>query len=187
MPSPQDNARGEDSRVARTRSDVSRAALRVLIGDGWEDVTHQRVAEVAGYSKSTLYAHWPSRFDLIAMAIDALGDMPHHEPTGNLRADLIGELTVFRQAIGDLKLDRLLSGMAQSASVEDVAALRYRVNSAGQQPLRDLLAQRFSGARLDASLSMLTGVVACPSLMYGDLPDDAVITAAVDIVLAAGS
>jgi AcrR family transcriptional regulator len=186
MPSPQGSTRGEDSRVARTRTDVSRAALQVLIGQGWEEVTHQRVADVAGYSKSTLYTHWPSRFDLIAMALDALGDMPHHQPTGDLRADLIGELTVFRQAIRDLKLDQLLSGMAQAASVEDVAALRRRVNSAGQQPLRDLLAQRFSAAALDASVSMLTGVVACPSLMYGELPDDSVITAAVDIVLTTG-
>lgn len=187
MPSPQDKDRTEDSRVARTRADVSKAALQVLIGEGWEEVSHQRVAEVAGYSKSTLYTHWPSRYDLIVMAIDALGEMPHHEPTGDLRADVIGELTVFRQAVRDLRLDGLLSGMAQSASVDEVAALRHRVNSAGQQPLRDLLAQRFSEAKLDASVSMLTGVVACPSLMYGELPDDSVITAAVDIVLAVES
>ena len=31
---------------------------------------------------------------------------------------------------------------------------------------------------------MLTGVVACPSIMFGTLPDDEVIAAAVDIVLA---
>ena len=30
---------------------------------------------------------------------------------------------------------------------------------------------------------MLGGVVACPSLMFGTLPDDAIIEAAVDIVL----
>ena len=31
---------------------------------------------------------------------------------------------------------------------------------------------------------MLSGVVACPSLMFGTLPDDDTIAAAVDIVLA---
>lgn len=183
MTPPVDGSRGEDSRVARTRADVSRAALAVLTADGWEEVTHHRVAEAAGYSKSTLYTHWPSRFDLIAMAIDALGDMPHHDPTGDLRTDLIGELTVFRQAVLDLKLDRMLAGMAQSASVDDVATLRNRVNSAGQRPLRDMLAQRFRGDRLEAAVSMLSGVVACPALMFGTLPDDGVIAAAVDIVL----
>ena len=180
-------AGAEDARVARTRADVSRAALDVLIGGGWEQVTHARVAVTAGYSKSTLYTHWPSRFDLIAMALDALGDMPHHEPTGVLRTDIVGELTVFRQAVRDLRLDSILSGMAQSASVDEVAAMRNRINSSGQQNLRDLLAQRFSGDMLEASVSMLTGVVACPSLMFGDLPEDGVITAAVDIVLGAAT
>lgn len=173
----------EDARIGRTRADVSRAALDVLIGEGWEQVTHARVAEAAGYSKSTLYTHWPSRYDLIAMAIDSLGEMPHHEPTGELRTDIVGELTVFRQAVRELRLDQILAGMAQSASVDDVAALRERVNSAGQRNLRDMLAQRFDGAELEAAVSMLTGVVACPSLMFGHLPEDEVIAAAVDIVL----
>ena len=173
----------EDARVARTRADVSQAALTVLVEAGWEEVTHARVAEMAGYSKTTLYTHWPSRFDLIAMALDGLGDMPHHEQTGDLRADVAGELMVFRQAFVELGLDRILSGLALSASAGDVAALRDRVNSRGQGPLRGLLAQRFTGNRLEAAVAMLTGVVACPSLMFGRLPDDGVINAAIDIVL----
>ena len=184
MPTPK-GGENEDARVARTRADVSRAALKVLVESGWDDVTHARVAETAGYSKTTLYTHWPSRFDLIAMALDALGDMPHHQPTGDLRADVAGELQVFRQAITDLGLDRILSGMTLSSSAKEVARLRHRVNTDGQRPLRELLAQRFTGHRLEAAVSMLTGVVACPALMFGDLPADAVISAAIDIVLAA--
>jgi hypothetical protein len=46
-----------------------------------------------------------------------------------------------------------------------------------------MLGEVFSGAALDAAVSMLTGVVACPSLMFGTLPDDDIIAAAVDIVL----
>ena len=34
---------------------------------------------------------------------------------------------------------------------------------------------------------MSTGVVACPTLMFGTLPDDAVIEAAVDLVLTAAT
>jgi AcrR family transcriptional regulator len=175
----------EDSRVSRTRADIARATFDVLREHGWDELTHARIAERAGYSKTTLYSHWPARVDLVAMAIDALGEFPHHQPTGELRSDLIGELTVFRQAVIELRLDRILSGLAQSATAKEVAALRDQVNTQGQRPLRRLLAQAFSGARLEAAVSMLTGVVACPSLMFGDLPSDAVITAAVDMVLAA--
>jgi AcrR family transcriptional regulator len=185
VPSTQDRD-GEDARVARTRADVSRAALDVLRTEGFDEVTHARVAESAGYSKTTLYAHWPTRLDLVRLALDALGELPHHPVSGDLRADLIGELTVFRRSVTEMRLDRLVFGLAQAATTAAAARLRDRVNAEGQRPLRELLGQRFSGARLDAALSMLTGVVTCPSLMFGALPADAVVEAAVDIVLAAG-
>jgi hypothetical protein len=47
----------------------------------------------------------------------------------------------------------------------------------------EMLGELFSGAALDAAVSMLTGVVACPAIMFGTVPDDAVIEAAVDVVL----
>jgi AcrR family transcriptional regulator len=175
---------GEDARVARTRNDVARAALEVLTTEGSEAVTHGRVADVAGYSKTTLYSHWPSRIDLLTMAIDSLGEMPHHERTGDLRHDVIAELQVFRTAIEELRLDRVLAGMAQWASVEQMNQVRTRVNTDGQHQMYAMLGERFTGAELDAAVSMLTGVVACPALMFGTLPSNDVIEAAVDIVLA---
>jgi AcrR family transcriptional regulator len=174
---------GEDARVARTRADVARAALEVLTREGSEAVTHARVAEIAGYSKTTLYTHWPARIDLITMAIESLGAMPHHERTGDLRADIVAELKVFRTGILDLRLDRVLASMAQWASEAQMRLVRDRVNTDGQHQMLAMLGEVFSGAALDAAVSMLTGVVACPSLMYGTLPDDDIIDAAVDIVL----
>ncbi|UMB71952.1 TetR/AcrR family transcriptional regulator [Mycobacterium paraterrae] len=176
-------AASEDARVARTRADVARAALEVLTGEGSDAVTHARVAELAGYSKTTLYTHWPSRVELIALALDGLGELPHHEQTGDLRSDLIGELTAFRGGITEMRLDRILTGMAQWASVEEMREIRDAINSSGQGPLRAMLAALLDGAELEAAVSMLTGVVACPSIMYGSLPGDDVIAAAVDIVL----
>lgn len=172
----------EDARVARTRADVARAALQVLIDEGSEAVTHARVAEIARYSKTTLYTHWPARIDLIIMAIETLGDMPHHQRTGDLRADVIAELKVFRKGILDLRLDRVLASMAQWASEEQMRLVRDKVNTDGQHQMYEMLGEVFSAAALDAAVSMLTGVVACPALMYGNVPDDDIIEAAVDIV-----
>jgi AcrR family transcriptional regulator len=177
----------EDARVLRTRADVAKAALEVLTNEGSEAVTHARVAELAGYSKTTLYTHWPARIDLIAMAIESLGEMPHHQRTGDLRADLVAELQVFRQGVVEIRLDRVLTGMAEWASVEQMRDIRDRVNTDGQRQMYEMLGEVLSGAQLVAAVSMLTGVVACPSLMFGSLPDDAVIEAAVDIVLASST
>jgi AcrR family transcriptional regulator len=173
----------EDARVARTRADVARAALEVLTDEGSDAVTHARVAELAGYSKTTLYTHWASRVDLIVLAVDALGELPHHERSGDLRDDIVGELVAFRRGITEMRLDLILTGMAQWASVEEMREIRDKINNSGQGQMRAMLGEIFDGAELEAALSMLTGVVACPSIMFGSLPDDDVITAAVDIVL----
>ena len=173
----------QDARVARTRADVSRAALQVLTTGGADALTHAHVAEIAGYSKTTLYTHWPARVDLIALALDAIGEFPHQQPTGDLRTDLVGELRIFRQAVIDFRLDQILSVMAQWASVEEMAQIRDRINGGGQRPIRDMLGTVFSGPGLEAAISMLSGVVACPTMMFGNLPDDEVIDAAVDLIL----
>ena len=184
-PSPGDKSpgAGEDARVARTRADVARAALEVLTDERSDAVTHARVAELAGYSKTTLYTHWPSRVDLIALALDALGELPHHDRSGDIRTDLIGELQAFRGGITTMRLDRVLTGMAQWASVEEMREIRDKINASGQGPLRAMLGEVLDGVELEAAVSMLTGVVACPSIMFGTLPDDDVIAASVDIVL----
>jgi AcrR family transcriptional regulator len=173
----------EDARVSRTRADVARTALQVLTEEGSDALTHARVSEVARYSKTTLYRYWPSRLDLFAAALGALGEPRHHELTGDLRNDLVGELKRFRQAVLDRRLDRVLSAMAQWASVEEIRHIRDTINTDSQRLVRTLLEECFAGAELEAVISMLAGVVTCPSLMFGTLPDDEVIEAAVDIVL----
>ena len=73
--------------------------------------------------------------------------------------------------------------MAQWATIEAMNEVRERINTEGQRPLRAILEGAFHGAQLEAVVSMLSGVVACPALMFGTVPDDDVIAAAVDIVL----
>ncbi|HYN56665.1 MAG TPA: helix-turn-helix domain-containing protein [Motilibacterales bacterium] len=87
-----------DPRVVRTRNDVLPVAVRVLVDEGWEAVTPSRVAKEAGYSRATVYAHWPERMDLLRDAFAHYGEMPHYEPTtGDPRADLRGELRSFSE------------------------------------------------------------------------------------------
>src|ERR1700744_3591498 len=94
-----------DARVIRTRNDILRAALEVLTEEGLDAVTHHPLAEVSGYSRATIYKHWPTRD---ALFVDAFSYRPtgaHSVPTGGLRADLIAELTMFRQGIELHRLD----------------------------------------------------------------------------------
>lgn len=178
-----------DARVVRTRADVTRAAISLLIDEGWEAVTQPNVARAAGYAKATVYAHWPDRTDLLRDAFSGFGDMPHHEPTGDLRTDLIGELRSFRTAMVDRRLDRALAVLAEKCSEarSDVAIVEIRdaFVAEGERPLRRLLADVADGPAVDAATLMLNGAVLHSVLMHGRPPSDEVIDTAVDLVMRA--
>jgi AcrR family transcriptional regulator len=174
----------EDARVVRTRNDVSRAALHLLVEQGWDAVTHARLAQAAGYSRATLYKHWPARTDLLRLAFARLDDMPHHVPTGDLRSDLIEEVTTFRTGMEQHRLDRALCVLVDLAAVHrDMAELRDQLVTDGEQVVRRLLAPLLQGRDLEAATLMLCGAVLHSALMHGQLPGDDVIAAAVDLVL----
>jgi putative intracellular protease/amidase len=130
--------------------------------------------------------HLATRADLVRGAFTRLADAEHHVPTGDLRSDLIAELTMFRLGMQRHRLDRALAVLADlAASVPELAELRDHLVAEGEQVLRSLLAQVLTGPELEAAALMLSGAVLHSALMHGRLPDDAVITAAVDLVLRA--
>ncbi|MGZ8180139.1 TetR/AcrR family transcriptional regulator [Williamsia sp. SKLECPSW1] len=181
---PEMTVSNEDARVARTRADVSRTVRRLLAEEGWDAVTHAHVARVAGYSKTTLYTHWPARADLLRIAVESLGDLPHSEATGDLRTDLVAEVTAFRTAIEELALDKVFMALAQQgATVEEIAEVRRALVADGERHVRHLLSGVTDERRRNAAVQMLSGVVLCPAVMYDELPDDELIAEAIDILL----
>ena len=175
-----------DPRIVRTRNDVLRATLQVLMDEGWDAVTHQHVAEVAGYSKATVYNHWRSRADLIRDAFMRLRDMPHHVPTGDLRTDLIEEVTTFRTGIEEQHLARALCVLVDlTDSVPDLDEVRDRLVTDGERVVRELLSPVLHGTELEAATLMLCGAVLHGAMMHGRPPGDDVIASAVDLVLRA--
>jgi AcrR family transcriptional regulator len=173
-----------DARVARTRQDILRATLDVLISQGLDGLTHPHLAEVAGYSRATLYNHWPNRTALLRDAFTYRGAGEHSTPTGDLRSDLIAELTMFRTEMERHRLDRALAVLAAvTVFTPELAEVRDQLVADGEKVMRGLLAPVLTGPELDAAVLMLTGAVLNSALLHGQLPSDAVIAAAVDLVL----
>jgi len=174
-----------DRRVVRTRRDVVDATATVLLEDGWDGVTHAEVARRSGYSKATIYTHWPTRLDLISAAIEQICDIADHPPaTGNLRADLRAALADFATDLSDGHLDRLLAGVVERANTSDViVALRTRLYETGTAGLRSILQTHLNPADTEPALALLTGAVLVRVTFEGTLMTEALIDELIDRVL----
>ncbi|WP_255366278.1 TetR/AcrR family transcriptional regulator [Cellulomonas sp. KH9] len=108
--------RGRGRRPAAVvRTEVLTAAGDLLLAEGLRAVTFERVAKEAGASRTTLHKWWPSPGALAAEAYfarsaPALG----FADTGDLRADLVAQLTSFVRLV--------TAGGAGTALVELVGA-----------------------------------------------------------------
>src|SRR6201996_9306018 len=133
MAPPRDKAPPVDARVIRTRNDILRATLEVLTSQGLDGLTHPHLAEVAGYSRATLYNHWPNRTALLRDAFAFRGAGEHSTPTGDLRSDLIAELTMFRTQMQQYGLDRALAVLTAVAEFEpELAAVGAQLVADGE-------------------------------------------------------
>lgn len=179
-----DTDRSPDPRVLRTRSDVLQAAMSILINDGWNSVTHAKVAKQSGYSRATIYSHWPERLDLISDAFGQYQNMPHHKKTGDLKTDLHGEVVSFSKAMVEQRLDRVLASLAEhSQTTPQVVKIRETFVAAGEAPMRSSLPKLYSVADREAAVLMLCGMVSHSVLMHGKPPSKSVIDSAVKILM----
>lgn len=173
-----------DARVVRTQNDVLRAALQLLVEQGWEAVTHARVAAAAGYSRATLYNHWPTRQALLHGALSRLADMPHATSTGDLRTDLVAELIAYRDGMAEHRLDRALAVLIDlAASQPEMAPVRDRIVADGEGYVRRLLGPVLPPERVEATTLLLCGAVLQAALLHGEPPSDEMIKLTVDLVL----
>ncbi|MBE1875552.1 TetR/AcrR family transcriptional regulator [Myceligenerans pegani] len=183
---PETEAGTVDPRIVRTRRDVVDATTALLRAEGWGGVTHAEVARRAGYSKATVYAHWPTRLDLIEASVGQICSTSQHpEPTGDLRADLIAELTGLAEALTEGQLARIFGGILERAGSDPgVDEVRRQLVAEGSGPMAAILAAHLPPDAVDAALALLNGGVLF-RIGFQALPADrAFITDLVDRVLA---
>lgn len=179
-----------DPRVRRTKADVSRAASELLLEHGWDRVTHAHVAERAGYSRATIYKHWPKQHDLLRAAFGHMGSMPHGERTGDLRDDLISEMEAFRRVLVDGQFSRATAALAERATASaDVAAVRDTFLGGGQQLLRDRLTDALTAGDIEVAdarvaADMLSGALVWRVVMLGESVPPSYVVVLVDTALA---
>jgi AcrR family transcriptional regulator len=171
----------DDRRVQRTHADIGDAVRALFAEEGWDAVTHQRVAERAGYGRNTVYRHFPDRTALLSHGGN-FGEVHHAPITGDLRADLIAELVAFRRELFDGIVGRIIAAMVERADRDpEIEPMRDRLITAGNGQTADLVRDAIAQGRMSAEVSVDDHVAnLCGPLIYARLcqsrrPTDAAI------------
>jgi AcrR family transcriptional regulator len=124
------------------RADVLETVGRLLLSEGSADLTFERVARLAGVSKTTLYKWWPSRG---ALALDgyfhAVEQTLAFPDTGDIRADLISQLRAFATVMTETPGGRVLAELIGQAQTDADLAAAYRALYSAER-------RRLAGERL---------------------------------------
>src|SRR5580704_9810498 len=100
-----------DPRADRSRRRALEAAQQILMTEGWEAVTHLRVAELSGLGRATVYRHWPSTSDLLRDTLEREIMAIAIRPTTDLRTDLVTSLRLIRRETVDRGAGRALAAL----------------------------------------------------------------------------
>ena len=118
----------QDARITKTRQKVLNAGIVVLFTEGWSEVTHLRLAKETGVARGTIYRHWPTIDDLIVEIFESCDPTPYAaQRIGELRVDLIAELSLLSENLASSKLGDIILNAARLA---DNNALMARVHVA---------------------------------------------------------
>lgn len=137
--------------AAEVRAGVLEAAGRILLSEGLAAVTFDRVAKEAGSSKTTLYKWWPSPGALAAAAYFTRSRQVLEFPdTGDLRADLIAQLSAFVRWLVVDAAARPVSELVGAAQLDPEAARAW--SEYYSRPRRALARERLLVARQQGEL-----------------------------------
>jgi AcrR family transcriptional regulator len=153
-----------DPRVTRTHHLVLDAASDLLAEEGYSGFTVDGVAARSGVAKTTIYRHWPTRFDLLSATMACFDECMATPDTGSLRTDV--EL-LLKQVAGELAeapWSKSLPGMLEGAERDpDLAAHQLAIFDAHAAALRAVLARGRArgelrpGADLEVAFAALAG------------------------------
>lgn len=100
------------------------ATVDLLIDVGFDRLSVEGVAELAGVSRPAIYRRWTTKTDLVVAAVAAVIDPPPAVPdSGSLRTDLLACARAFVQQgeRGQMALSALIAGTARDQELRDVA------------------------------------------------------------------
>lgn len=132
--------------AAEVRAGVLEAAARLLHDQGVAAVTFERVAALAGSSKTTLYKWWPSAGALAAEAFFVQSESELNFPdTGDIKSDLTTQLCAFVDLLTTGGAGAPIAGLVGAAQADPDLARAWSINYT--KPRRELAIAALERAR----------------------------------------
>ena len=140
--------------------------MELLLDDGVGALTAQRLHEVSGVARSTIYRHWPTPDDVVDDLLEVAARTEQPEPTGDVRADLEAALDALRWRLRHRPVAPFLAAlMAGSPNDAALVARRGRYVATLLEPFYD--AQRAARPRVPAAQrDELVQLVAGPVVLF---------------------
>ena len=104
-----------DPRVTRTHHLVLDAASEVLAAEGFGGFTVDGVAARSGVAKTTIYRHWPTRYDLLAATMACYNECAPTPDTGSLHTDVDVLLKGLAVELAEAPWSKSMPGMLDGA------------------------------------------------------------------------
>jgi AcrR family transcriptional regulator len=129
-----------DPRVRRTCARVLDHAGRLLVDEGAQAVTFDRISRDIGVSRTTLYRHWARPADLLIEAYRRLTEPPPATPTDDLPHDLQRLLIGARDGLTTGVWTRALPSLVLAAEHDpELAAVHARFTELRREPMLERL------------------------------------------------
>lgn len=147
--------RPPDPRTVRSRDAALASARELLVEQGLAGLTHGAVAMRSGISRATLYRLWPEPTDLVRATITWHIARAQSPPTGDLRADLLTELTGTHAMLHQPASEQAMRVLIERAAVDPkFAEVKESLYRSGTWVVRSILADAVTRGDLPPDLDV---------------------------------
>jgi len=179
-----------DPRVARSRAAVLAATVDLLGELGHVGTTMEAIAERSGVAKTTIYRHWPSRAPLLIDAFHTRVEHGDHQPTGDVRSDLVAIGCGLAAKLRDPQWSRIMATLIDAAESDpELSELSAAFTRERRESVRAVLERGIAEGELDPDIDtdlaaqLVSGAIFYQRLIRRRAADDDDVEAMVDLVL----
>jgi AcrR family transcriptional regulator len=166
-----------DPRADRSHITALEVARAILVEEGWDALTHLRVAERSGLHRATIYRHWPTPLALLHDVLAQESALAQITPTGDLRRDLTAALGGIHHELAERDFGRVLTALIDRAEWNpDIHNVKVTLAQEGLATIHQVLQTGVERGELVRRLDPATGVAQLvgPLLYRRLLSDEAI-------------